>query len=111
MDSILKYITVWFRVHFILKTTEVRFLGNVFRHVLLPYFALCQFFVIELVLVRILGVHRSESAHQGMFLEVSESALMVLATTFVPFPLTGIGYVCYDSRWSPKKHSAKYYFR
>lgn len=53
----------------------------------------------------------TESAHQGKFLEVSESALMVLATTFVPFPLTGIGYVCYDSRWSPKNHSAKYYFR
>lgn len=87
-----------FRVHFILKNTEVIFLGNVFRHVLLPYVALYQFFVVELVLVRTLGVHRSESAHQAIFLEVSESALMVLATTFVPFPLTGIGYVCYNSR-------------
>lgn len=58
MDSILNYITVWFRFHFILKNTEIIFLGNVFRHVLLPYFALCQFFVIELVLVRTLGVHR-----------------------------------------------------
>lgn len=52
--------------------------------------------------VRILGVHRSESAHQGTFLQVSESALMVLAITFFPFPLTGIGYVCYNNRWSPK---------
>lgn len=85
------------------------FLGKVFRHVLLLSAALDQFFAVEFVLVKILGVQKSKSANWRIFLKVSESLLMVLATTFVPCSLLGIGYVCYDSH--QEKYSTKYFFR
>lgn len=71
-NTILEHSTVCFRVHLILKNMEVIFLNNVSRHIVLHYVALHQFFVIELALVRIADVHRSKSAHQGIFLEVSD---------------------------------------
>lgn len=85
------------------------FLDKVFRHVLLLYDALDQFFAVEFVLVKILGVQKSKSAHCRIFLEVSESLLMVLATTFVPCSLLGIGYICYKGH--QEKYSTKYFFR
>ena len=51
-DSIVKNITVCFRVHFILKDMEAIFLGNIFRHVLLLYIALYQL-IVELILVNL----------------------------------------------------------
>lgn len=66
-NTILEHSTVCFRVHFILKNMEVIFLNNISSYV-----ALHQFFVIELALVRIPDVHRSKSAHQEIFLEVSD---------------------------------------
>lgn len=108
-DSLLKHVRVRFTVNFIFKNTEVAFLGKVFRRVLLLYAALEQFFAVELVLVRILGVQKSKSAHWRIFLKLSESLLVVLATTFVPCSLIGIGYICYKSH--QEKHSTKHFFR
>lgn len=106
-DSLLEH--VLFTVNLIFKNTEAIFLGKVFSQVFLLYDALEELLDVELILMRKLGVHKSKSALWGIFLKVSESLLMVLATTSVPCSLIGIGYVCYNSH--QVKYSTKHFFR